>query len=568
MKHNLFFAPKVGRFFWLFCWGLLFSFAPAAQEAQPLSDDIDALEAASDAAGDSSSSIDRNLQRTFVIIAPNHSYDMNPHTANYATEAQFLSGLYEGLYSYDPKTLDPVPALAESYKVSRNKKRWTFTLREGAVFSDDSAITAGAVRASWLQLLRTPDAPYASLLDCVVGAQAYRTGSAGPESVGITARNERTLVVDLETPAAHLPRMLCHHAFAVLPLSGRAEAGNLALKDGVYSGAFTLGASGEEGFVIAKNERYWDSARVALPEIAVRFSDELSENSFRFNAGEADWVLNMVDTAVLLNPYAIRIAAEFGTEYLFFTARNEPWTNADFRNALLTAVPWEKLRAGSLVPASTFVYPLSGYPAVEGLSDTSPEDAADMMAAARKKAGIPADKSLQLVYGISKSSERQRAQAELLKEAWAPLGVELTVQTTTDDRYLSSIPYWNCDLFSYSWIGDFADPTAFLELFRAGSTLNQTKWQNDRYEELLQQAAETSDSTEHYKLLSKAEQVLLDDGLILPISHQVSLHAVNPHGVGGWYPNALDIHPLKYLYLMEDSTATAPNVVYLSPGLQ
>ena len=498
------------------------------------------------------SAVDKSLQRTFVIIAPSHEYDLNPHTANFSTEAQFLTGLYEGLYSYDPKTLDPVPALAESYKVSRNKKRWTFTIRADAASSDGSPITADSVRSSWLRLLSTPEAPYASLLDCIAGAAAYRTGSADESAVGISARNPSTLVVDLNTPTAHLPRILCHHAFAAVPQT-----------EGVYSGAYMLSASGEGGFVLAKNTHYWDAEHVALPELSVQFSDALSENSFRFNAGEVDWILNMVDTKVLLNPYAIRIAAEFGTEYLFFSCRTAPWSDADFRNALLAAVPWEKLRAGSLVQADTLVYPLSGYPAVEGLSDTSPEDAADMMAAARKKAGMAPDAPLKLVYGISMTSERQKSQAALLKEAWAPLGVELVVQTTPEDRYLGSIPYWNCDLFSYSWIGDFADPTAFLELFRAGSTLNQTKWQNERYEKLLQEAAETTDSSEHYRLLSKAEQVLLDDGVILPISHQVSLHAVNPGSVGGWYPNALDIHPLKYLYLKEDLSANAPNLVYL-----
>ncbi|MCR5724259.1 MAG: peptide ABC transporter substrate-binding protein [Treponema sp.] len=494
--------------------------------------------------------VDENLQRTFVIIAPNHEYDLNPHTANYSTEAQFLIGLYEGLYSYDPKTLDPVPAIAESYKIARNKKRWTFTLREGAAFSDGTPITAESIRSSWLRLLANEAAPYASLLDCIAGAEAYRTGNADAASVGITARSERTLVVDLAVPTAHFPRILCHHAFSAV-----------SEKEGVYSGAYCMASSGEGGFVLAKNEHYWDAARVALPEIAVQYSDALSENSFRFNAGEADWVLNMVDTSVLLNPYAIRIAAEFGTEYLFFSARNAPWNDADFRNALLSAVPWEKIRAGSLVQADTLVYPLSGYPSVEGLSDTSPEDAADMMAEARKKAGIAPDERLTLIFGISKTSERQRQQAELLKAAWEPLGVNFVVQSTTDDRYLGSIPYWNCDLFCYSWIGDFADPTAFLELFRYGSTLNQTKWHNERFENLLREAAETTDSAEHYKLLSRAEQVLLDDGLILPISHQVSLHAVNPNAVGGWYPNALDIHPLKYLFLKEDTSSSAPNIV-------
>lgn len=506
-------------------------------------------------------SISLATQREFVLVAANHSYDLNPHSANYTTEAQLLSALYEGLCSYDPKTLDPVPALAESYKLSRNKKRWTFTLRDGATFSDGSAITAENVRQSWLRLLSTPNAPYASLLDCIAGAEAFRTGKTDAATVGITARGERTLVVELSTPTAHLPRILCHHAFSVLPPSTiSADASVESNEGGVYSGAFTLAQADETGFCFVKNERYWDAENVALPSIRVVLSDELRENAFRFNAGEVDWILSMVDTKVLLNPAAVRIAAEFGTEYLFFTAKTAPWDSADFRNALIAAVPWNELRKGVLVQASTLVYPLAGYPGVEGLDDTSADEALDLMADARRAAGIDSRETLHIVFGISASNERMKGMAELLKAAWEPLGVELTVQTTTEDRYLHSIPHWNADLFSYSWIGDFADPTAFLELFRSGSTLNQTKWYNERFEQLLQEASETTDASEHYKLLSKAEQVLLDDGVILPVSHPVSLHAINPYAVGGWYTNALDIHPFKYLYLKPD-TSIVPNLV-------
>ena len=499
--------------------------------------------------------VNQSIQRTFVMVVADHAYDLNPHSANYTTEAQLLSALYEGLYSYDPKTLEPAPALAESYKLSRTKKRWTFTLREGAQFSDGSAITAESVRQSWLRLLSAPNAPYASLLDCIVGAEPFRNGRADAAAVGITARDERTLVVELGVPTAHLPRILCHHAFSVLPPAADAGAGS-----DVYSGAFVLAEASDAGFRFVRNEHYWDAEHVALPAISVVLSDDLRENSFRFNEGDADWIMSMVDTKVLLNPSAVRIAAEFGTEYLFFNAKVAPWNDADFRNALVTAVPWDELRKNVLVQASTLVYPLAGYPSVEGLSDTSPEDALDMMADARRRAGISADETLHVTFGIPAESERMKSIADLLKAAWEPLGVELTVQTTSDARYLSSIPHWNADMFNYSWIGDFADPTAFLELFRAGSTLNQTAWHNERFEQLLREAGETTDSGEHYKLLSKAEQVLLDDGVILPISHPVSLHAVRPDTVGGWYTNALDIHPFKYLYIKPD-TNSVPNIV-------
>ena len=491
---------------------------------------------------------DSALQREFVIIASEHPYDLNPYTANYSAEAQILSGLFEGLYSYDPKTLDPVPALASEFKLSRDKKRWTFTIREGAKFSNGDPITAYSVRDSWLTLLATDGAPYASLLDPISGVEAFRMGRVKSDSVGIIARDERTLVVRLDSPTAHLQRILCHHAFGIV--NG---------KKNVYSGAFVLKSHTNGEIRLEKNENYWDAAHVYLPAITIKGSNDAKENSWKFNTGNADWVSGMVDTAAILNKNAIRIAAEYGTEYLFFSCKNEPWDKADFRNALVAAVPWAALRKNSLVPAKTFVYPLTGNRDVEGLEETAPEEALDLIALAREKAGMSKSKKLTLTFGIT-NSERMKKQVEILKVAWEPLGVELKVQTTPEDRYLLSIPSWNADLFTYSWIGDFADPLAFLELFREGSTLNQSKWHNREYNRLLQASSETTDTIERNKLLSAAEQVLLDDGVILPISHSVCLHAINPETVGGWYTNTLDIHPFKYMYIKEEIITDKPSI--------
>src|SRR5574344_1053383 len=109
--------------------------------------------------------IDPAFQDNFTIIDSVHEYDLNPHTSSYSSEAQLLTGLYEGLFSYDPITLEPQPALAIDYRISRDKLRWTFTIRPDAQFSDGSPITAETFRDAWLALIATPDASYASLLD-------------------------------------------------------------------------------------------------------------------------------------------------------------------------------------------------------------------------------------------------------------------------------------------------------------------------------------------------------------------------------------------------------------------
>ena len=497
-----------------------------------------------------------SIQRNFTILMAQQPLNLDIHTSTYSTEAQVLDSLYDGLFSYNPKNLDPLPALAESYKISRDKKRWTFTLRDDLVFSDGEKITAYSVRNAWISLLKTPNAPYASMLDCIKGAEAFRNGSGNEKDVGITVRNDKTLVITLVNPTAHLAKLLCHHAFAVCKTDS-----NGFTDTSVFSGAFIIKEKNENSLILEKNEKYWDAKNVHLPQITLLQSNDLKENSWKFNDGSADWISGMMDTNALLNKNTIRISAIFGTEYLFFSCKNKPWDDPDFRNALLTAVPWEILRKNGLVQAKTLIYPLAGYQGVEGISETSAEEALEMMHDAREKLGIPQDKKLTLTFGISAISERQKSQAEILKNAWEPLGVELKVQTTPDDRYIDSISGWNADIFSYSWIGDFADPIAFLELFRGGSTLNPSKWQNEKFDELIKKANETTDNSEHYKYLAQAEQILLDDGEVLPITHSISLHALNLQQVGGWFVNALDIHPYKYLYFKETKVESAPNVI-------
>ena len=47
--------------------------------------------------------------------------------------------------------------------------------------------------------------------------------------------------------------------------------------------------------------------------------------------------------------------------------------------------------------------------------------------------------------------------------------------------------------------------------------------------------------------LAEAEKILLDRGVILPICYSPALNIVDLAELGGWYPNALDIHPFKYI---------------------
>ncbi|MBO4532921.1 MAG: peptide ABC transporter substrate-binding protein [Treponema sp.] len=485
--------------------------------------------------------------KTFVIVEPYHPHDLNPQTTSYSSDAQILSGLYEGLFSYDPVTLSPKYAIAVEYHISRDKKRWTFKINDKACFSNGEKITAQSVRFSWLSLLSTPDAPYASLLDVIEGAAEYRMGKISADKVGIYANSDDSLSIHLVKPANYLPKLLCHSSFSIIHSNPT-----------VYSGPFYLEDMDDLYYVMKKNPYYWDKDSVALEQITFYQSSDSEENTYYFNTGLADWVTAGIDTSRLINKNAFRINAEFATAYFFFKTNDSVWKNREFRAALFEAIPWEKLRADSYVPATTFVYPLTGYPTVDGYSYTDVAEAQKLMQLAREQYGISKDEKLTLKLEIPENSLSQE-KLTLLSDAFAQLGVELLIKTKKSYEYFGGVRSSDSDMFIYTWIGDFADPLAFLELFRSDSSLNDALWKNKEYDALLEEAAVLSEE-ERYKLLAQAEIILMDDCIVIPIYHPVISNVIDLTVVGGWSENAFDIHPLKYLYKKPEKT-TVQNVV-------
>lgn len=479
-------------------------------------------------------------KRNFVYIDSEMVYNLNPQTSSYANESQIFTALYEGLFSYNPVNLSAEKALCKDVKISRDKKRWTFTLVDNGCFSDGEKITAQTVKDSWLRLLSNKNAPFASLLDCIVGAESYRNGKCSAKDVKISVRDDTTLVVYLTAPTEHLALLLCHSAFSVV-----------SSKDNVYSGPFVLKSYENKTLEMEKNEKYREAGRIYLPGITVIQSNDSEENAHLFNSGKVDWVSSSVNFEKIIDQDSIYSCIEFGTTYLFFKCNSKKWNTTEIRGALLEAIPYDKLREGYACPATTLVYPLTGYPSVTGFYDYDLESAREMMAEARKNAGIGADEIITITFAIE-DNELMKNWARILKAAWEPLGVKLVAQARKSSAYNAAIPKWKADLFIYSWIGDFADPLAFLELFKGNSTLNVSGYSNAVYDDLIHQALGSSSAQEHYNLLGKAEQVLMDDFMVIPVAHPVAADVVDTAVIGGWYPNAMNIHPLKYVYMKED----------------
>jgi oligopeptide transport system substrate-binding protein len=67
---------------------------------------------------------------------------LDPQVSTGQPEARIYMALYEGLVEYHPKTMEPIPAVAESWEVNPDSTVFTFRLRRNARWSNGDPITA------------------------------------------------------------------------------------------------------------------------------------------------------------------------------------------------------------------------------------------------------------------------------------------------------------------------------------------------------------------------------------------------------------------------------------------
>jgi len=70
---------------------------------------------------------------------------LNYYLDQFTTTARIFTSLYEPLTAYDPITLETVPYLAKSWKISSDKRKFTFYLDQNAMWSDGKQVTADDV---------------------------------------------------------------------------------------------------------------------------------------------------------------------------------------------------------------------------------------------------------------------------------------------------------------------------------------------------------------------------------------------------------------------------------------
>lgn len=477
---------------------------------------------------------------------------LDPHLSTGISAMQIQFALWEGLVRPERKSLRPRPGVATSWEASADGRVYRFTLREEAVWSDGAAVTAADFVAGWRRALdpeRTT--PYAEMLYVLENAEAYHGGEAGGESLGVSAVGRKELEVRLERPVPYFLSLLLHPVWFPIPAhvadaSGAmagGEAGSWARPESfVGNGAFRLVRHSPNQLVeVVRNEGYWEADQVTLRGIRFFAFSEPAAEERAFLAGQLDLTDSLPSGRVAYyeerHPEWLEVEPYLGTYYLLLNTREGPLADERVRRALALAldreVLVEALLGGGQQAAGGFVPPgIAGY-------EESFRPERDVAEARRllREAGYGEGSAFPELEYLFNTSESHKRIAEAIQEMWrVELGISVRLTNQEWKTYLQRREQGDFEVARAVWIGDYVEPSTFLDLWRGD---NWAGWRSERYDSLLREAQTEPDRDRRYALYAEAEQILIGEQVIIPLYHYETVYLKQPR-VENWAGNLLD----------------------------
>lgn len=485
---------------------------------------------------------------------------LDPHKTSTVYEANILRDLFMGLMVQDAKA-NVIPGAAESYTVSADGKVYTFKMRQGAVWSDGTPVTAHDFVYSWRRLTDpATGAEYAYMLSPVVNADAVTKGEKKPEELGVRAVDDMTFEVTLNAPTPYFLEMLTHQATYAVSKANVEKFGADFIKPGnlVSNGAYVLAEFVPNDHVkLVKNPKFYDAANVQIDVVNFIPTEDRSTAMKRLENGELD-SNDDIPTEQLAELRAkfgdqLRLGPYLGTYYYAFKLTKDPWSNVQLRHAISMAIDRDyladKVWQNTMIPAYSFVPPgISGYEArvmdYAGMSQLDREDKAKEILAGL---GYGPDKPLKMEIRYN-TSENHKNTAVAIQEQLKPLGIEVSLlNTDTKTHYGHLEQHGDFDVARAGWIADYKDPSNFLDLCKSGTGNNYSEYSNPDYDKLLAEAASEADPAVRMAKLSEAEAIgVARDLCVVPLLFY-GYHTVVSNRIKGWEDNVMDVHPTRFL---------------------
>lgn len=486
---------------------------------------------------------------TFRFASDTDILSMDSSVGTDGTSFDAIHAITDGLETVNEKGLT-APGIAKSYKVSKDKKTYTFNLRkttwvdsEGKKYAD---VTAKDFVFAWQHIIKGAG-EYAYMLGSsaanVKNADKLidlgsKASQAQLNTLGVKADGKYKLVVTLAAPVPFFVDLMTFPCYFPLNEKFVEKAGkNYATKPQylLSNGAFrmTKWVKGKTA-TFAKNTSYWDAGKVSLKTMEWQLGIDPKSGAASFDAGKLDYApltsslidkyKNSKDLYTYHDGFLHYLEPNIGNH-----AKNKDLANKNIRKGLSLALNRKELCDKILKDGST---PSKGFIPVGlckspkgvdfrkdvGVSYTK-YDLKEAQAAFNKglKQLHKKSISLDILYGTDEAAMKDVA--VYVQSNWAKLkGLKLNmVATVKQDRVNNREPKGDFQISVTRWGPDYADPTTYLNLCETGNTFNRGGYSNKKFDALMKKIRKEGNLQKRWDYMKEAEKIAMEDYAKIPL---------------------------------------------------
>lgn len=295
-----------------------------------------------------------------------------------------------------------------------------------------------------------------------------------------------------------------------------------------------------------KNDNYWDKSSIVAPKIEWFLMNDQNAILSAFKNGQVAYAKNIPTDELAAEKAAgnLKILPLLGTYYIDFVNNKAPFDNAKVRKAFSLAIDRnylvENVKKGGETPASGFVpFGIADVKQEPDFRTTAgdyisvkPEDYEKNVAEAKKllaEAGYPDGNGFpKVTYGLNSGSGHEPI-AEALQQMWKEnLGVEVEIVAQEWNVFQQSRKDGVYNINRNGWIGDYMDPSTFMDIFTSGNGQNNAKYSNAEYDTYITAARKESDPAKRIQMFHDAEKLLMDESAIAPLYFYTEPIVISP----------------------------------------
>lgn len=390
---------------------------------------------------------------------------------------------YETLLTFDGADVTkPVPALAESYELSKDGKVLTLKLRQGATFADGSPVTADDVVFSLTRVRDMKGTP-SFLLD----------------GVEIEKTDDSTITMTSPRANAALPYILPNPALGILNSDlvkqhgATADAQDKAERylnaNSAGSGPYLIESFNVNSQVVLKANPKYYGAKPAYERVVIR-NVEAATQKLNVQRGDSQVALNLSGDQVANMPATLQVKRTASANVIFLLANQDESVskvtpNPKFVEAVRKGVDYAGLlelagegatRAPGVIPSQL----LGALPADQAVQRDVAGAKAALAASGVSNPTVKLEYPTELtVNGLSFQPLAERIQANL-KEVGITVDLQPAPVTTALDNYRNGKE----EMGLWYWGPDYPDPNDYLAFLPGQTVGKRAGWQEGAAKEI------------------------------------------------------------------------------------